>query len=64
MRFGREGCMWGRACYFAKNAVYSGSGYAYEEGSRKKFFLAEVLIGDTIQLTQQNLIKPPYKPGT
>jgi len=63
MRFGREGSMWGRACYFARNANYSAS-YAYADNGKKKMFYSEVLIGDTVQLPQQNLIKPPNKPGT
>jgi hypothetical protein len=65
MRFGREGCMWGRACYFADKASYSAA-YSYQKGDgQRQFFLAEVLIGDHVQLPQQNtLIKPPNKPGT
>ena len=63
MRFGREGCMWGRAVYFAQNASYSSS-YAFRANNSRKMFLAEVLLGDSIPLPQQQLVKPPDKPGT
>jgi hypothetical protein len=50
MRFGNPDCMWGKAVYFAKNASYSQS-YAYKTiNNCKQMFLAEVLIGETVQL--------------
>lgn len=55
--------MWGRACYFAKNASYS-QNYAFNVGGKKQFFLAEVLLGEVVPLPSQNLIKPPNKPGS
>jgi hypothetical protein len=51
MRYGKKGCMWGTACYFARNASYSAR-YAYADNNQKKMFLAEVLIGDTVLLPQ------------
>jgi hypothetical protein len=63
MRFGNPGCMWGKAVYFAQNASYSTS-YAFRGDNCRKFFLAEVLLGEVVPLQQQSLIKPPNKPGT
>ena len=63
MRFGREGSKWGRAVYFAKNASYSAS-YAFIAQSNRKMFLAEVVLGDPVFLPEQQLVKPPNKPGT
>ena len=56
--------MWGRAIYFAVNASYSSNSYAYTNGGNKMMFFAEVLIGDTVSLPSQKLVKPPVKPGT
>jgi hypothetical protein len=63
MRFGNPGCMRGKAVYFIRNASYSTS-YAFRGNNCRKFFLAEVLLGDYVQLPQQSLIKPINKPGT
>ena len=63
-RFSNAG-MWGKAIYFAKNASYS-SGYAYRLNNgygHHCLFLAQVLIGDTIQMEpDSSLVRPPYKP--
>ena len=63
MQFGQNESMWGRAIYFAVNASYSNY-YAHTSGGNKMMFLAEVLIGDSISLPSQKLIKPPIKKGT
>jgi hypothetical protein len=63
MRYGQEGSMWGRAVYFAQNASYSSS-YAFRGQNCRQMFLAEVVLGDYIPLPQQQLVKPPNKPGT
>ena len=62
MRYGRENGMWGRAVYFAQNAKYSYS-YAFQANGSRQMFLAEVILGDSVLLAQQSLIKPPNNPN-
>ena len=63
MRYGRDSSMWGRAVYFAQNAKYSYS-YAFQDkiNGTRQLFLGEVILGDSVTLSQQSLIKPPNKP--
>ena len=49
LRLGDEGCMWGRAIYFADKVLYSLNRYAFVKASgRKCLLLAEVLVGDYV----------------
>ncbi|KAL9653400.1 hypothetical protein ABK040_002036 [Willaertia magna] len=64
-RFSAAG-MWGKGTYFACNASYS-NGYAFTDNQLgcKVFFLAEVLLGDYIQIPSDNsLVIPPIKTNT
>jgi hypothetical protein len=62
MRYSAQGS-WGRGCYFAYNASYSGGGYEYQLSSGKKqMFFARVAVGDAIQLgANSNITMPPVK---
>ncbi len=57
--------MWGEGTYFAVNADYSASGYAYSCSTGKQIFLALVLTGETYRCppSRGNLItrNPPAK---
>lgn len=54
--------MWGIAIYFAKNAAYSHSYSSQLPSGERQFFLAEVLIGDTIVMgSNGGLRNPPMK---
>ena len=64
MRFSNGG-MWGRAIYFAKNALYSDK-YCSKLIEEKQFFLAEVLLGDypfipEADKERESLKTPPFK---
>ena len=60
MRMGNDGCMWGKAVYFAQNASYSKNySFKVEKSSKLKFFFAEILLGDIVTLAQDNSIKKP-----
>ncbi|KAF2071317.1 hypothetical protein CYY_007367 [Polysphondylium violaceum] len=62
-RYSNENCLWGTGSYFAVNASYS-LGYSYNNTANgmKEFFLAKVLIGDTIQLPENKSLRyPPSK---
>lgn len=61
MRMGRDDAMWGKAVYFAEQASYSLTFYAYSASGCKQIFLAEVLIGDCVDYPQGNYKKPPEK---
>ncbi|KAF0984709.1 hypothetical protein FDP41_000608 [Naegleria fowleri] len=63
MRFSASG-MWGQGIYFAKKASYS-NGYGFtNENNTKKMFLADVLLGDYIEIRSDNSLRlPPEKPG-
>jgi hypothetical protein len=51
MRMGNDGCMWGKAVYFAQNASYSKNySFKVEKSSKLKFFFAEILLGDIVML--------------
>jgi hypothetical protein len=66
IRFGREGCKWGKAVYFARNASYSNM-YAYQDVATgyRKLLIGQVLIGNYIALPEDNeLTKPPCIYGT
>ena len=55
--------MWGIAVYFAKNASYSDYYRFNCANGERQFFLAEVLIGDTIEMgSTETLRNPPDKP--
>jgi len=64
-RFSKEGCAWGRGAYFAENASYSHS-YNYKtDNSEFQIFIANVIIGDYVELpADNNLTVPPLKPGS
>ena len=62
MRHSNPG-MWGNGLYFAVNAQYSLSGYAYKnkDGTRSIFYV-RVAIGDDIQMPSNRSYKfPPEK---
>ena len=57
--------MWGTVNYFAVDANYSSSSYAYSCYPQKQMFLAKVLTGDSFQSSQdKDLRMPPRKMGT
>ena len=64
-RFSRPG-MWGYGSYFAANASYSANYYAYKTSTGdKKIFLAQVLIGESIDVPPSSSLKmPPLKSKT
>ena len=65
MRHGKDDCMWGKAIYFAIQALYSANSYAYQKYDQKQIFMGEVLIGEYKTLPQDSsLIKPPKKPNS
>ncbi len=54
--------MWGRALYFAANASYSCPSYSYKIPGTDTYqvFLAEVVLGNSVELLQDNsLLEPP-----
>jgi poly [ADP-ribose] polymerase 10/14/15 len=59
--------MWGPAIYFAVNASYSCPGYSHpiaEQPGTYQVFLAEVALGDSVELAPTNTLKePPMKDG-
>ena len=59
--------MWGKGLYFAVNARYSCPGYSYklpEQSSVYEVFLADVLIGNEIELSpNSSLLMPPEIPS-
>ena len=64
-RFSRPG-MWGYGSYFAANASYSATCYAYKTSTGdKEIFLARVLIGECIDVPPSSSLKmPPLKSKT
>lgn len=56
-KFANDG-LWGRGTYFASNAIYSND-YAYRKGDSYQLFLADVLIGECIQLAQDKTLRMP-----
>ncbi|CAF1167466.1 unnamed protein product [Rotaria sordida] len=65
MTFSTSG-MWGIGTYFAKNALYSCSGYDYKlPNGKRQVFLAQVLTGDVYDCkSDSNLRRPPKKNET
>ncbi|KAL9653415.1 hypothetical protein ABK040_002051 [Willaertia magna] len=65
-RFSDAG-MWGKGTYFACNASYS-NGYAFTDNQLgcKVFFLADVLLGDSVKIDNgdKTLVIPPIKTNT
>ena len=63
MQFSNAG-MWGRGIYFAENASYSKSGYAFNNSDgTHSLFLARVALGDFIEQPSNNsYVLPPEKP--
>ncbi|KAJ3431968.1 poly [adp-ribose] polymerase [Anaeramoeba flamelloides] len=68
MRISKKG-MWGKGIYFAVNASYSNH-YAHKKTKSssffqkvtKQFFLAKVLVGDSITMAHtDSLVRPPIK---
>ncbi|EAR87843.2 poly (ADP-ribose) polymerase family protein (macronuclear) [Tetrahymena thermophila SB210] len=55
--------MYGRGTYFHEMASYS-DGYAYHDGSKKVFFLAQVLVGNYYVGGSSGYVSPPIIPGT
>ncbi|EGG21867.1 hypothetical protein DFA_01753 [Cavenderia fasciculata] len=63
-RFGSEGGSYGPGSYFARDASYSNSyAFASKDGG-KQFFLAKVLLGESITIPPTKLHLPPLKPNT
>jgi hypothetical protein len=65
MRHSNQGS-WGTGIYFAVNAQYSSSGYAFKniDGTRSIFY-ARVAVGDFIELPRNQSYKiPPEKKST
>eukprot|EP00761_Pharyngomonas_kirbyi_P014529 gb/GECH01014559.1/.p1 GENE.gb/GECH01014559.1/~~gb/GECH01014559.1/.p1 ORF type:complete len:1374 (+),score=211.45 gb/GECH01014559.1/:1-4122(+) len=64
MRYSGEG-LWGRACYFAKDASYSVPSYCNEtiiDGEEcHQIFLAKVLLGECIECRQEKYTTPPER---
>ena len=59
MRYSNAG-LWGKGIYFAANANYSNN-YAYVNGSERKIFLCEVILGTCTEKTENTnseIIKP------
>ncbi|CAF3647844.1 unnamed protein product [Rotaria sp. Silwood1] len=65
MTFSTSG-MWGLGTYFAKNASYSSSNYAYQlPNGKRQVFLAQVLTGDVYDCnSDSSLRRPPKKNET
>ena len=66
IRYSGEGNKWGPAIYFAKNASYShGCSWTNPQGE-KVMFLADVLLGDYIQMPSDDRLKmpPPKNDGS
>ncbi|KAL4476140.1 hypothetical protein ABPG74_009873 [Tetrahymena malaccensis] len=55
--------MYGRGTYFHEMASYS-DGYAYHDGSKKVFFLAQVLVGNYYVGGSSGYVSPPIIPGS
>jgi hypothetical protein len=51
---------WGKAHYFAENASYS-CNYSFEVNNSRKFFFAEIILGDIVSLPKGRYLKPPNK---
>ena len=63
MRFSKTG-LWGKAIYFAKNALYSNSYRFNSPAGKHQFFLVEVLLGDFVELAEKkSLTLPPNNPN-
>ena len=64
-RFGNEESLWGTGTYFAVNASYSDSKYAYiASNGQKMLLLARVVTGDSKRISNPEKLKlPPLKPG-
>jgi hypothetical protein len=59
MRYSAQG-LWGRGCYFALNASYSGCGYEYTLNSgQKQIFFARVAVGDAVKLPSNSSLTMP-----
>ena len=59
--FSSDSGMYGRGIYFARQSVYSYSGYAFNYGNKYYMFIALVLTGMTnTQDSDSNLRKPPF----
>ena len=63
-RFSTRG-MWGTGTYFAVNASYSDTNYAFRSAGTKQLILAKVLTGETYRTSpDSSLKKPPVKKHT
>ncbi|XP_065189999.1 uncharacterized protein LOC135820880 isoform X2 [Sycon ciliatum] len=63
MRFSAKG-IWGEANYFATEANYSNAFAHNLPDGKKQVFLAQVLIGDSVQLKKDRTLRvPPLKPA-
>ena len=63
LNYSRVDCMWGIAVYFSKNANYSDDYRFNCANGDRQFFLAEVLIRDTLdQGANKEFRNPPNKP--
>ena len=61
LSFSSDSGMYGRGIYFARQAIYSYSGYAFNYEKKYYMFLALVQTGKTIQLgSDSSLRKPPF----
>jgi len=59
--FSSDGGMYGRGIYFARQSVYSFSGYAFNYDKKNYMFLALVLTGKTkVMNSDSSLRKPPF----
>ena len=53
--------MWGKAIYTAEKASYSCPNYSYKKGQTYQVFLANVLIGDTKEMSPDRSMREPPK---
>eukprot|EP01125_Pyxidicula_operculata_P022250 TRINITY_DN898_c2_g1_i1.p1 TRINITY_DN898_c2_g1~~TRINITY_DN898_c2_g1_i1.p1 ORF type:complete len:775 (+),score=190.33 TRINITY_DN898_c2_g1_i1:1415-3739(+) len=61
-KFSGEYCLWGIGSYFATRAAYSDSYASRLSSGEKQMFFAQVLVGDSKLLPQNNTLKmPPLK---
>lgn len=66
-RYGSEDCLWGKGTYFAVNANYCDSRFAFTTSKgTKQLFVARVLTGRSIKISKPNrtLKEPPRMPDS
>ena len=66
-RYGSDECLWGKGTYFAVNANYCDSRFAFQTGmGTKQVFVARVLTGRSINILRPNrtLKEPPKIPNS